>query len=82
MRARVTAQGTFYSSLHVLNTATFRWHRLGGVGAGPSPRYGHACAALAGRLVVHGGANAAAALDSLFTISVSFGYDFNRCACV
>ncbi len=74
-------QGRYFSDLHVLNTSTFRWHRLGAVGALPAPRYGQACCALAGRVVVHGGSNGTTAFGSLFTITVSFGHDFNRRGC-
>ncbi|BDA44522.1 Acyl-CoA-binding domain-containing protein 4 [Coccomyxa sp. Obi] len=72
-----SAQGAFYNDLYLLNTATFRWHRMGGVGAQPSARYGHACSAAAGRVIIHGGSNGAHAFEDLFTVSTAFGRDFN-----
>lgn len=52
---------------------------MGGVGAQPSARYGHACAAAAGRVIIHGGSNGAHAFEDIFTVSTAFGRDFNRC---
>jgi hypothetical protein len=66
--------------MHILNTSTFRWHRLGPVGVPPSPRYGHACATAAGHVIVHGGSNGTQTFDGLFTISMTFGRNFNRCS--
>lgn len=74
-------QGAFYNDVHLLNTSTFRWHRIGGVGAQPPARYGHACAAAAGRVVIHGGSKGSHAFDGLLTISTAFGREFNRCSC-
>ncbi len=72
-------QGAFYNDCHVLNTSSFCWHRLPGMGASPVGRHRHACSFAGGRVIVHGGSAGSHAYDNLFTISFHFGRDFNRC---
>jgi hypothetical protein len=72
-------QGAFYNDCYVLNTSSFCWHRLPGVGGNLAGRHRHACSFAGGRVIVHGGSNGSHVYDNLFSISFSFGRDFNRC---
>ena len=73
-------QGAFYNDCHILNTSSFCWHSLPGSSVSPAGRHHHACGFVGGRVVVHGGSHGSHVYDSLFSISFSFGRDFNRYA--
>ena len=82
-RCRTCAvQGAYYNDCHILNISSFCWHRLPGSGASPAGRHRHACGFAGGRVIVHGGSHGSHVYDNLFSISFSFGRDFNRCAVV
>lgn len=74
------AQGAFLNDTHLLNTATRRWHTLTPVGSPPAPRYAHACVPVAGRVLIHGGSNAAQSFDGVIVVSTDCGREINRCA--
>lgn len=71
-------QGTFFNDTWLLDTAAWRWRRLAPVGSPPAARHAAACVHAAGRVLVHGGSNAAQSFDGVIAVSTDFGRELNR----
>ena len=72
------AQGAFLNDTHVLDTAAWRWRPLAPVGSPPAARHAHACCVAAGRLLLHGGSNAAQSFDGVIEVSTDLGRELSR----
>lgn len=66
-------KGAVMNDAYLLNTSTFRWHRLKSIGSPPPGRYCHSCNVVGQRVLLFGGTSAVQSFDSLVGVSVDVG---------
>ena len=79
-QVKMPLQGTFFNDCHVLDLREWRWHGLVTVTTAPTPRYAHVSVTVDGRVILHGGANAAQAFNSIIHVTTDLGEELDWCA--